>query len=172
VRPQFFNMENREVPKRISRRGFLIEAAVTAAGVVGAVFLGKEIMDRNQSPEVLDGKPIGGEIGEEHILITDSLPDQKPILRKDLSLSDKKPHWLLESGIPLKVRGVYGPVYPTSESYLEIEEKGRKYGVWYEVLDPIEAKNEDGTTEEVKGFLAGNFFPRKLKESELEKENQ
>ena len=140
-----------------------MSAAVLAviAGI-GYAYATKENESQTHYGELVDS--------EVKKLVVDSLPNDNPILRKELSLSDKDIVGHLRVGSQVKVKEVLGPVYPAGQSDLTMEVKTdgkiEKYGVWYKLVEPVLVVTEDGNYEQRTGFIAGNFL-RKPGQEEL-----
>ena len=153
--------------KRHPRRTFLkkvwsVGGAVAAVSTLGIV--GYATFQAERGPEVLTGESIDNQL---KTLVTDMYGDNFPSLRRKPSLNDNVILGTVEPGIQVNTRRIFGPVYPTNQpAGFQIEAKGRVYGVWFELMDPVPVRRPDGPVELRAGFLAGNFL-RKPTQEEL-----
>jgi len=162
-----------EWSQQVSRRRFLRLGAEKAAEIAACTGLATtvfgavvySVVQSERGPEVLTGESINDQI---RTLTTDMYGDNPPILREEPSLDDKEISGTIEPGTVVKMREVYGPTYPTNQpADFRIVAKGRVYGVWFELINPIQIRTKDGLLEERTGFIAGNFL-RKPTEEELQ----
>ena len=156
--------------RSVSRRGFfrltgrnakdtlMILSGAAATG--GLAYLILENFLESEGFENLTGQVIDGRVRPVKV---DIIPET-PLLRFKLDMSDETIIGTVKPGtIADEAVSVLGPLYPTGQSDLVVEVKDkkgrvRKYGVWFEISTPIQARKTDGTIVESTGYMAGNFI--------------
>ena len=143
--------------RRIPRREVLVEGAFIGASALAVIAgIGYAYATKEGESQNLYGKPTSDEIKD---LVVDYLPNDQPLLRKELSLDDGDILGILTPGSKVRVNEVLGPIYATGQADLIVEgEDGEQYGLWYKLIEPVTAKTKDGQVVKRSGFIAGNFL--------------